>query len=195
MNMHMINPPKAGRHPFDRHLDCEEALERDFHELAEAAEKAGWTRSDIASAIVSLAHHYRHAEDDFAAYDEPADGTFCSSLKPVDTANLHPILHREIKDRSDFLDFEAYRASVRFYPSGLPAGWIELAINPMSGEVSAIHANRVIVGPELTKVEIQTTDPQWGKADGARHAAMLFYDALRRSGHLKHEFPEGDPDE
>ncbi|NRP75668.1 hypothetical protein ILFOPFJJ_06591 [Ensifer psoraleae] len=139
--MPMINPPKESP-PFDRQLDCEEALERRFHELALAAEE------DIALALISLAENYLGADS-----DDTEDGgpRYCSNPSQVGTASLHPILYHALRDRQDFRDFEGYKAAVRYYPSRLPAGHIEFALNPKTGEVCAIHACRVVVGPELPR--------------------------------------------
>ncbi|MCZ4088685.1 hypothetical protein [Sinorhizobium psoraleae] len=189
--MPMINPPKESA-PFDRQLDCEEALERRFHELTVAAEEAGWRRQDIGYALVSLSENYLGADSDDTEDSGPRRDGYCSNPSQIGTASLHPILYHALRDRQDFCDFEGYKAAVRYYPSRFPAGHIDFALNPKTGEVCAIHACRVIVGRELTKMEIRTTDPQWGtgKADGPRHAALVFYDALLKSGHLEHEIPD-----
>lgn len=53
-----MHGPRYLRSYPDRFLECEEAMEDHFIELMEAAESAGWTADEAATAVTSLADHY-----------------------------------------------------------------------------------------------------------------------------------------
>ena len=50
-----VSPPKRPSDHPDRQLDCEEALEAAFQEVAEKAVAAGWDAKEIAMSLVGLA--------------------------------------------------------------------------------------------------------------------------------------------
>jgi len=53
----MNSPTTPGAYA-DRHIDCQFALEDCFVAVMEEAQKAGWTPSDAAAAIIDLADNY-----------------------------------------------------------------------------------------------------------------------------------------
>lgn len=53
-------PKRPNGHP-DRQLDCEEAMEAAFQEIAEKAIAAGWGQQEIALALVGLVQAHIHA--------------------------------------------------------------------------------------------------------------------------------------
>jgi len=53
----LIKPPRT-IDPEDRNLACQEAMEEHFVEIMEAAEAAGWSASEAATAIIELADNY-----------------------------------------------------------------------------------------------------------------------------------------
>lgn len=65
-----IKGPKQRARYADLPLDCQMALEAEFQDLAERGEKAGWSRSDVAEALLELAQNHilamreRGKEDD-----------------------------------------------------------------------------------------------------------------------------------
>ena len=53
-----IDPPKhPANHP-NRVLECEEAMELAFQELARQAEAAGWSGDEVADALLSVAENH-----------------------------------------------------------------------------------------------------------------------------------------
>ena len=64
----MINFPHLPiGHP-ERNFDCEMAMEEEFRELAGRAEAAGWSRGEVATAMLSLAENILFGDRD----DQPA---------------------------------------------------------------------------------------------------------------------------
>ncbi|HEV7252668.1 MAG TPA: hypothetical protein VGN97_06170 [Mesorhizobium sp.] len=53
--MSEIAGPKRGADHPDREIDCQEALEAQFQDLAERAEAAGWTAQEADTALLALA--------------------------------------------------------------------------------------------------------------------------------------------
>ena len=54
----IIDPPKRPTDHPDRGLECEEAMEPAFQELARQAQQAGWYADEIAAALLSLAKNH-----------------------------------------------------------------------------------------------------------------------------------------
>jgi hypothetical protein len=53
--------PKPNLHEEDRIIDCEFAMELGFQLLAEAAERAHWTKDEVALALLSLSSNHIRA--------------------------------------------------------------------------------------------------------------------------------------
>lgn len=63
--MKIAAPKMDADHP-DRHLNCQEAIERSFQDLVDAAMSAGWDEPESVAAIIALAenHMLAKAEND-----------------------------------------------------------------------------------------------------------------------------------
>lgn len=56
-----VSPPKRPSDHPDRQLDCEEAMEAAFQEVAEKAIAAGWAQQEIAIGLIGLVQAHIHA--------------------------------------------------------------------------------------------------------------------------------------
>lgn len=56
--MPRIPAPKHSKHHPDRDLLCQEAMEAEFQSLAERAQAAGWSRAEVATALLELADNH-----------------------------------------------------------------------------------------------------------------------------------------
>jgi hypothetical protein len=53
-----ISAPKVPINNPARRLQCQQAIEHAFQEMAEQAERSGWGGDEIASAFIALANHH-----------------------------------------------------------------------------------------------------------------------------------------
>ncbi len=56
-----VSPPKRPIDHPDRQLDCEEAMEAAFQEVAEKATAAGWGQQEIAIGLIGMVQAHIHA--------------------------------------------------------------------------------------------------------------------------------------
>lgn len=75
------SPKHSKRHP-DRDLLCQEALEAEFQLLADRAQAAGWSREEVATALMELADNHFLAMNANAEMFELGAGVVLLAKKP-----------------------------------------------------------------------------------------------------------------
>ncbi len=68
--MSIFPAPKDTKYRSDRDRECQEAIEAEFQSLADRAHEAGWSREQIATALMELAgDHFLAIDPNAAIYD------------------------------------------------------------------------------------------------------------------------------
>ena len=96
ITMHIAPPKIANDYP-NRPLECQFAIEPGFQRLAHQARAAGWSGSEVAAALIDLAHNHMRGII--------ADGQLLAGF-----AHAEPALSAESKDIEDIEDIEASAA-------------------------------------------------------------------------------------
>jgi hypothetical protein len=88
-----IPPPKIANDYPDRPLECQFAIEPAFQDLVGQAHEAGWSDSEVAAALIDLAHN--HMRGMIAA------GKFLAEYDPVEPARIVGSRNIEAEDIED----------------------------------------------------------------------------------------------
>ena len=87
----MISSPRLPiGHP-ERNFDCEMALEEEFRDVADRAEAAGWSRGEVATALLSLAENilfHEAGEREQRAPSDIGDAAVRNSVRLSDAMKL-----------------------------------------------------------------------------------------------------------
>ncbi|MBP1873566.1 hypothetical protein J2Z19_003281 [Ensifer adhaerens] len=80
--MPKIPAPKHPKSHPDRDLLCQEAIEAEFQSLADRAEASGWSREEVATALMELADNHFLAMNANAEMFELCAGVVLLARKP-----------------------------------------------------------------------------------------------------------------